>query len=217
LWATIGGCNPDDMGWEKLEGYDSNIFMATYAPFGQDFDAPPFDVALSQPVTVTQGVEYSLSAWMTSLCGGSGNPNDCPAGAYIAKMAGLDATGGTDPLADTVEWIEDRRPHTEIRWTNLVAATTAQTSTLTVFVRVNSPFSHHGNHAFADAVKLVRAPGSQFVQIDADGRDISMAWDGNLGPDIPAIPGTNHRLSFEIQVRTGSGAWAPWLNPASRR
>ena len=38
------------MGWEKLEGHDSNIFLASDTRPGQDFDAPPFDLALYQPV-----------------------------------------------------------------------------------------------------------------------------------------------------------------------
>jgi hypothetical protein len=199
------------MGWEKLEGYDSNIFLAQWTPYGEDFVAPPFDVALSQAVEVAPGGEYSLSAWMTSLCGGSADPN-CPAGAYIAKMAGLDPTGGTDPLAGTVEWTEDRRSHYEARWANLIVATTAQASTLTVFMRVNSPFTYHGNTAYADAVKLVRSPSSKFTGLGLGFKSISVSWDGSLGPDIPAIPGTKHELAFELQVRTAGGAWQPWLS-----
>ena len=211
MWGTLGVCDPSEMGWEKLEGHDSNIFLASYTRPDQDFDAPPFDLALYQPVQVTQGTEYSLSAWMTSLCGGSATPSDCPAGAYIAKMAGLDAFGGTDPLAGAVQWTEDQRPHTEVRWTNLSTATTAQSSTLTVFLRINSPFHHHGNMAYADATKLVRAPTSQFTKISRQGDGIAVAWSGALGPDIPLIPATNHKLSFEVQVRVDDGAWSPWL------
>jgi hypothetical protein len=213
MWASTGTrCDPNDMRWEKLEGYDSNIFLASYAPVDADFVAPPFDVALYQPLRVEPKVEYSLSAWMVSLCGGSASPNDCPAGAYISKMAGLDPTGGTDPLAGTVQWTEDRRPHTEARWTNLVLSSTAVTSTMTVFLRLDSPFWHHANSAFADAVKIVRAPTSRFEKVSARGNDIAMSWTGSLGPDIPAIPATNHKLSFELQVRRGNGAWEPWLS-----
>jgi hypothetical protein len=210
MWATYR-CNPSDMGWEKLEGHDSNIFLANGTRPDQDFDAPPFDVVLYQAVEVSERAEYSLSAWMSSLCGGSSTPSDCPAGAYIAKMAGLDAWGGTDPVAGTVQWTEDRRPHTEVGWANLSLATTAETSKLTVFLRVNSPFHHHGNLAFADAVKLVRSPTSQFTKASAQGNNIALTWAGSLGEDIPLIPATNHKLSFELQVRSGGGSWNPWL------
>ena len=210
MWATMS-CDPNDMTWEKLEGHDSNIFMAAFAPYGQDFVAPPFDLVLYQPITVTPGTPYSLSAWMTSLCGGSATPSDCPQGAYIAKMAGLDPAGGVDPTAQSVVWTEDRRPHTEVRWTNLVLATTAHNSNLTVFIRANSPFQHHGNHVFADAVKLVRAPSSRFVSLEASGHSIGIGWAGDLGPDIAAIPAGNYRLTFEVQVRTGEASWQSWL------
>jgi hypothetical protein len=135
--------------------------------------------------------------------------------ARVISALFLDPTGGIDPTGETVQWTEDRRPHTEVRWTNLILATTAQTSTLTVFLRIDSPFQHHGNHAFADAVKLVRAPTSRFTKVSREGNDISVAWDGDLGPDIPTIPATNHKLSFEIEVRGSEGDWKPWLRPQS--
>lgn len=211
MWAKYS-CDPNDMSWEKLEGHDSNIFMGAWAPYGEGFESPPFDVALYQPVDVSAGTEYSLSAWMTSLCGGSAMPNTCPAGAYIAKMAGLDPTGGANPLGATVQWTENRRPHIEVPWANLSVATTAQTNKLTVFVRINSPFLHHENTAFADAVKLVRAPTSYFTSVRSVCNGIAVSWNGNLGPDIPAIPETNHKLSFELQVRKGGDDWQPWLS-----
>ncbi len=210
MWATMS-CDPNDMSWEKIEGHDSYIFMAAYAPFGQDFVAPPFDLVLYQPVTVTPGTPYSLSAWMTSLCGGSATPSDCPQGAYIAKMAGLDPTGGVDPTAQSVVWTEDRRPHTEVRWANLALAATAQGSNLTVFIRTVSPFLHHGNHVFADAVKLVHAPSSHITSLETSGNSIGIAWAGELGPDIDAIPAGNYRISFEVQVRAGAGQWQSWV------
>jgi hypothetical protein len=70
-------------------------------------------VALWQTVNVTPNVDYSLSAWMTSLCGGSSSPSSCPPGAYMAKMAALEPSGGQNPAASTLRWVEDRRPHTE--------------------------------------------------------------------------------------------------------
>ncbi len=211
LWGRGGSCDPADMRWEKLEGHDSLIMLA-YPPGGSDL-APPFDAAVYQRVAVTPGTAYSLSAWMVSLCGGSAMPNDCPAGYYLSKLAGLDATGGTDTRAATVGWVEDRRPHYIARWVNLVTAATAQSDAMTVFVRLYSPFSHHGNHGFADAVKLVRAPTAQLTQLQPARDTISVAWTGSLGPDIAAIPGGNYRLYFEVEVAAGVAAtWQPWLS-----
>jgi hypothetical protein len=113
LWAKLGGCDPNDMSWEKLEGYDSLILLPGEVLYNQYFDAPPYDVALWQTVNVTPNVDYSLSAWMTSLCGGSSSPSSCPPGAYMAKMAALEPSGGQNPAASTLRWVEDRRPHTE--------------------------------------------------------------------------------------------------------
>lgn len=210
MWATMS-CDPNDMGWEKLEGHDSHIFMAAYAPYGQDFAAPPFDLVLHQPVNVSPGTPYSLSAWMTSLCGGSTTPSDCPQDAYIAKMAGLDPTGGVNPNAQSVLWVEDRRPHTEARWTNLFLATTAQGPSLAVFIRAVSPFRHHGNHVFADAVMLVRAPTSRVTLSEPSRNSIEIAWTGDLGPDIAAIPAGNYRLTFDVQVRFDAAPWQSLL------
>lgn len=209
-WAKQG-CGPGAF-VERLEEYDSLVFLAVPTKCGDGFVAPPFDATVFQPVQVEPGTEYSLSTWMVSLCGGSASPNTCPAGAYISKLTGLDPTGGTDPLSDSVHWTEDRRSHIEARWVDLIDATTAQSSTLTLFVRISSPFLHEGNHAFADAVKLVRAPQSAFVSVEKGGSDIAVSWTGSLGPDIPAIPATNHKLSFEIQARTDGGSWQPWLS-----
>lgn len=211
IWGRGGSCDPADMRWEKLEGHDSLIMLA-YPPGGSDL-APPFDAAVYQRVAVTPGTTYSLSAWMVSLCGGSAMPNDCPTGYYLSKLAGLDATGGTDARAATVGWVEDRRPHYTARWVNLVTAATAQSNAMTVFVRLYSPFYHHGNHGFADAVKLVRAPIAQFTQLQPSRDGISVAWAGSLGPDIAAIPGGNYRLYFEVEVAVGAAAaWQPWLS-----
>jgi hypothetical protein len=211
LWAKLGGCDPGDMSWEKLEGYDSLILLPGEVLYNQYFDAPPFDVALWQTVNVTPNVDYSLSAWMTSLCGGSSASSSCPPGAYMAKMAALDPTGGQNATASDLRWVEDRRPHTEVYWANLITATTAKTDRMTVFLRLNSPFHHHSNHAFADAVKLVRSPQAGFKQVSARGSSIAVSWDGNLGPDIPNIPASTHKVSFELQAKRGSGPWTPWL------
>lgn len=210
MWLTYA-CKAEPNSYEKLEGYDSFVVKAAETPPYQDFDAPPFDVAFYQRVKVTKGVDYSLSAWMVSFCGGTAVPSSCPSGNYIAKMAALDPNGGKDPTA-ALAWAEDRRPHTETRWADLVTATTANADTLTVFLRVNSPFHHRGNYANIDAVKLVRAPTARLAAPKVSGRTITLSWDGDLGPDIPAIPASTHKLSFEIQARRDGEAWQPWLN-----
>lgn len=201
-----------DYGFEKIEGLDSMVFLA------RDIETPPepgkpFDAALYQQVAVTPGAAYSLSGWMLSLCGGSATPNDCPQGAYMSKMLGIDPTGGTNPLASTVIWVEDRRNFTQSRWVNLRMGATAQAATLTVFARIRSPFQWHGNHAFVDAYSLVRAPTAHFVGLPAmvQGNRATVRWDGVQSPDIDAIPGGTYQLLFDIQYRrVGVAAWSEW-------
>ena len=198
---------------ERLEDYDSLVFLS------QDIETPPepgkpFDALIYQQASVTPGAAYSVSGWMVSLCGGSfSNPNDCPPGYYMSKMLGLDPTGGTDPNAPSVIWVEDRRNFTESRWVNLRLSATAQTDLMTIFVRVRSPFRWHGNHAFADAVSLVQAPEATFTSVSdlAAGQTIPLAWSGNLGPDIPQIPNSAHQLRFDLQYRFSDATWTNWL------
>ena len=206
-----GNCNNNDF-VEHLESADAMVFLS------QDIETPPlpgkpFDAVIYQRITVAPGTAYSLSAWMVSLCGGSfNNPNDCPAGYYMAKLAGIDPTGGTNPLASSVIWTEDRRNFNESRWANLRLGATAQGSTITLFVRVNSPFRWHGNHAFADAISVVRAPTAYFVNLPARAGDrITIRWDGTQSPDVLAIPGGKYQMLFDLQYRIGdNGTWQDW-------
>jgi hypothetical protein len=197
---------------ERLEGEDSLVFLS------EDIETPPepgkpFDAAVYQRVAVTPGTAYSLSGWMVSLCGGSAMPNDCPPGYFMAKMAGIDPSGGSDPMAPGVVWVEDLRNFTESRWANLRLGTTAQGNVVTVFARIRSPYRWHGAHAFVDAISLVRAPMAQFVDLPAvaAGRQVIVRWMGQLSPDILAIPGGTYQLLFDVQVRRqGQAAWSDW-------
>jgi hypothetical protein len=201
-----------DYGFEKIEGLDSMVILS------QDIETPPqpgkpFDTAIYQQAAVTPGTSYSLSGWMLSLCGGSATPNDCPQGYYISKMLGVDPTGGTDPLAPSVTWVEDQRNFTASGWVNLRTATTAQSPVLTVFARIRSPFRWHGNHAFVDAYSLVRAPTAAFEGLPetVQGRAVTVRWNGAESPDIAAIPGGTYQLSFDVQYRHGGEtAWTDW-------
>jgi hypothetical protein len=184
--------------------------MGGYAPIGQDFPSPPFDAVLYQRVPAEMGRVYSVSAWMISLCGGSAMPSDCPAGNYITKMVGVDPTGGTDPTAATVAWQEDRRPHYESWWVDFSPVVQPRGDAFTIFLRAQSPFPHHGNHVFADGVKVVAAPRVRFTQVAASDGAITVGWTGDMGPDIRAIEAGNYRLYYLVQRRVNGGAWQDW-------
>lgn len=204
---------------ERISGEDSVLVEA------QDLERPPtpgkpFDIALYQQVSATVGGAYSLSGWMLSLCGGSNVPNDCPANYYMAKQLGIDPTGGTDPLGASVVWTENRRNFIEngqrVGWSNMRMSTVAQAGTITIFARINSPFQWHGNHAFIDALSLVRAPlASLTLPMTMTGATIPVQWEGVQSPDVTVIPGGKYVLLFDIQYRpTPTAAWQDFMRDA---
>jgi len=193
---------------ERISGEDSVLMQALDIEWSA-VPGKPFDASLYQQVNVFSGTAYSLSGWMLTLCGGSNTDprNDCPAGYYMAKLLGIDPTGGTDPQAATVVWEENRRNFVEpdgvtrVGWQNLRLGVTAQAPTITVFARINSPFQWHGNHGFIDALSLVQAPTATLTATAplTGSSAITLTWGGSLGPDIPLIPSGEHRLLFDVQ------------------
>ncbi|MBP7962735.1 MAG: hypothetical protein KBG20_03190 [Caldilineaceae bacterium] len=201
---------------EKIEGNDSIVVFAHDLEW-TDQPGKPFDVSVHQQVQVTPGKQYCLSAWLLTLCGGSTMPNDCPEGFYMAKMIGLDPTGGTDPRAASVVWSEDRRNFVSrdgqrIGWAQMTVTAQAQAGTMTVFGRINSPFRWHGNHGFIDGFKLVEAPALALtVPQRVDGQSATVAWGGAQGAMIDSIPAGTFRPLYDLQFRQGAeGAWQNW-------
>ncbi len=208
-----GGCDTDFAHVEKIEGRDSFFVEA------KDLETPPepgkpFDTVIFQQVAVAPGVDYSLSGWLLSLCGGSAVPSDCPEDVYMVKALGLDPTGGIDPASDAIVWAENRdnfvTPEQErVGWSNVRLAAQAQAESVTVFARVDSPFRWHGNHAFVDALSLVRAPVAWFEPLpETSGeRLLELAWQSKQSPDVEAIAGGTYELLVDIEVRPEGGEW----------
>ena len=205
-------------------GHVEKINLAdSLAVSAQDLETPPapgkpFDVAISQQVSATVGGAYSLSGWFLSLCGGSAVPNDCPQDVYMAKLLGIDPTGGTDPTAASIIWTENRHNFIEdgkrVGWQQMSVSAMAQAPTITVFARINSPFRWHGNHAFIDALSLVRAPLSVLtVPATVTGTQaLTLTWVGLQSEDIAAIAGGTYTLSYDIQFRhQGVENWSDLL------
>ncbi len=121
-------CEAEDVHIEKINGRDSFTVLAWEIETPPE-PGKPFDVTIYQQTPVEPGGDYSVSGWFLTLCGGSAVPNDCPDGVYMAKMLGLDPTGGIDPDADTVVWTENRNNFVDenderIGWSNLYTAAT---------------------------------------------------------------------------------------------
>jgi hypothetical protein len=208
-----GACAENGRHVERIDGLDSITARA------QDLETPPapgkpFDVAFYQQTTAITGVAYSLSGWLLTLCGGSATPSDCPDDVYIAKMLGVDPTGGVDPLAESVLWAENRDNFVDnknkfIGWANLRLGVVAEAMTLTVFARLSSPFQWHGNHGFIDALSLARAPTATLTSLPAvvtGTRQLTLTWTGAQSADAQAIPGGTYQLLFDIQYRRAEAA-----------
>jgi hypothetical protein len=203
-----GSCSTNNKHVERIGGRDS-LFVSSL-----DIETPPepgkpFDVAIYQQAPAITGTAYSLSGWQLTLCGGSAVPNDCPGGYYMAKLLGIDPTGGTDINAPTVVWSENRNNFVDendqrIGWANVRTSTVAQSGIITVFARVNSPFRWHGNHAFVDSLSLVEAPVASMQALTStvagtQNISVTLKWTGSLGYDIPTINGGTFALLFDVQ------------------
>ena len=214
-------CDAEGVHIEKINGRDSFTVLAWEIETPPE-PGKPFDVTIYQQTPVEPGGDYSVSGWFLTLCGGSAVPNDCPDAVYMAKMLGLDPTGGIDPDADTVVWTENRNNFVDenderIGWSNLYTAARAEAGTMTVFARIDSPFQWHGNHGFIDAISLIRAPVAEFVDLPAEvsGDRLDLAWDGQQSPDVEAIAGGNYDLLADIDVRhEDEQTWRSLVNDA---
>lgn len=83
----------------------------------------------------------------------------------------------------------------------------AQAKTVTIFARINSPSRWHGNHAFIDALSLVRAPVAQILAPPMiTGTTAILLWQGQLFPEITEQSGSTHQLLFDIESRHQSAS-----------
>ena len=205
----------DDVHIEKLEGLDSLVVLA------QDIEqlptpGKPFDMVLYQRVKATYGGDYSLSAWLISLCGNKSKPFDCPPENYIIKAIGIDPQGGIDPDSANILWEENRVNFVDAkgnapRWQNMRMGAKALDGYITVFARMTSPFQFHGNMGFIDAFSLVRAPLADLESLPqtVTGQGpVRVAWFGQASTDIQAIPGGTYVMYYDVQTRpVGRGDW----------
>jgi len=140
------GCNC----WvERIEGQTSQLLVST----------EPYNAGIRQQVGgLVPGLGYGFHAAMLTIFQSSAAP---VVDGTMIKQVGMDPTGGTDPQAPSVVWCEpdDRDEAWSI---NLRTAAYAQSPTMTVFIRVISPFESGGwpyvNLGFLDSAILARTP-----------------------------------------------------------
>lgn len=198
--TRVFAASPLGTGWvERIEGETSQMILAT----------EPYTAGLKQTVTgLTPGVGYGFHAALLTIYQTSAQP---PVHGMMVKQVGMDPTGGDDPQAPTVVWSEpdghDQGPWDVERRT----AVYAQSPTMTVFIRVASPYGSGGlpylNQGFLDSAILARTP-----VVTATSPAISpvptftVRWEDAL----PA-PGGEIRW-YDVQwLDEWEGAWHNWL------
>ncbi|HET90205.1 MAG TPA: hypothetical protein ENN99_05635 [Chloroflexi bacterium] len=114
---------------------------------------------------------------------------------------GIDPTGGTNPLADTVVWGRGAHIYNEYAQVPAVEAT-AQADTVTVFLRDKTKWSFKHNDAYWDTASL--------VVVGEDGEDGEDGGDGESEtvPEVrlahrPASPQVGEKVVIEARSLTG--------------
>lgn len=187
-------------GWvERIEGDTSQMILAT----------GPYTAGLQQTVTgLTPGVGYGFHAALLTIFQSSAQP---PNHGTMVKQVGLDPTGGVDPQAPTVVWSEpdghDQGPWDLRRRT----AVLAQAPTMTVFIRITSPYGSGGlpylNQSFLDSAILARTPVVTATSpVISPVPTFTVSWD-----NARAAPGGELRW-YDVQwLDEAEGIWRDWL------
>ncbi len=158
------------------EGNASQVIWSSY-----DFDAGIYQ----QVAGLTIGQDYAFEIAMASFWRGSGYPIT---DGKIKKCIGIDPYGGTDPAASGVIWDWDNCDSTDKSWPYLDMAATARATTMTLFVRIQSPdnqsFNHTDlNYVFIDDGRLALAPVVNLNVPATSDPSIDLQWSVNTDPD----------------------------------
>jgi hypothetical protein len=187
-------------GWvERIEGDTSQLIVGT----------EPYTAGIRQQVTgLTPGVDYGFHAAMLTIYQTSAS--DGVDGTMI-KQVGMDPTGGTDPEAPTVIWSE-ADDHDQGPWSiDLRTAATAQSSTVTVFIRVVSLYDSGGgayeNLSFLDSAILARTPVVYATSPAlSESPTFVVCWD-----NAEAAPGGGYVRWYDVQwLDEAEGVWHDW-------
>ena len=189
-------------GWvERIQGETSQLIISTQ----------PYTAGIQQTVSgLTPGVGYGFHAAMLTIFQTSAPP--ATHGTMI-KQVGIDPTGGTDPQATTVVWSEPD-DHDEGPWDiDQRTAVYAQSSTVTVFVRVRSLYGSGGlpflNYSFLDSAILAQTPTvrAESPAISPD-TTFTVSWDNAE----PAPDGGRLRWTDVQWLDEAEGVWHDWLD-----
>jgi hypothetical protein len=202
LWQDSGSFCHCGGGNEKTEGSNAVVIVSENieACCDQNKDGWPFDAVLYQQVHgVVSGTAYSFGASLLTFCGGTGDASGCLNHNYtMTKMVGIDPTGGTSPTAPTVIWSAPNGDNAH--WRDMTVAARARSTTLSVFMRVNWPYTFHGAFTYWDASYLALAP---IASINAGAANsagfIPLTWSAVVPQDVSGDYG-GIQLAYDVQV-----------------
>ncbi len=121
----------------------------------------PFDAGIYQTVSVTPGLGYHFGlAWAVEKLDGKGWEN----GYQINRRLGIDPFGGTDANSANVQWSADYFGNGKF---DLGIDSYARATYMTVFVRVNNPYSDHVVDVFLTTASLKVNTGMSTIQVTA--------------------------------------------------
>ncbi|MGD8794388.1 MAG: hypothetical protein PVF47_17695, partial [Anaerolineae bacterium] len=187
-------------GWvERIEGETSQLIVST----------EPYTAGIRQQVGgLTPGLGYGFHAAMLTIFQTSAQD---PVHGTMIKEVGIDPTGGTDPQSQAIVWsLPDG--HDQGPWdVERVTAAYAQAPTVTVYIRVTSPYPSGGlplmNLSFLDSAILARTGSVSAVSPPlSQATDFLVRWDNA----VPS-PGGTIRW-YDVQwLDEAEGIWHDWF------
>lgn len=188
------------VGWvERIEGETSQLVLST----------EPYDAGLWQQVGgLVPGKGYGFAAAMLTIFQTSAQE---PVDGTMIKQVGIDPTGGTDSLSPGVVW-SPPDDHDQGPWdVDSITAARAVSSTMTVFIRVNSLYPSGGlpllNLSFLDSAILAEtgtvAAVAPALTAEASFR---VRWDN-------AVPSPGGKIRwYDVQwLDEAEGTWHDWF------
>lgn len=185
-------------GWvERIDGETSQLVIST----------EPYTAGLWQQVRgLTPGVGYGFHAALLTIFQTS---DQDPVHGAMIKEVGLDPTGGTDPRSARVVWSEPNGQ--DHGWdVRRVTAAYAEAPTMTVFMRVTSPYGSGGlpllNQSFFDSAILARTAQVSAASPAVSGAErFEVRWDN-------AVPSSGGEIRwYDVQwLDEAEGIWHDW-------
>lgn len=115
------------------------------------------DAGLFQKVDVPAGATLQFTAWAQTWSSGGDNPDEVVEPGFYQVSIGIDPTGGTNPVGNSVIWSTGAYPNNS--WAQLSVTAAAQGSQVTVFTRGAPQYRVKHNDSYWDDLGLIQVSG----------------------------------------------------------